>query len=69
MIDKRHLAEDAPLAQCIEQAVAEADFDRSGFDDEQFRQEAPVLRRLSDEFMLCAYGLNQVRREWEKAGS
>jgi hypothetical protein len=38
----------------------------STFDDEQFRDEAPVLRRLSDEFMLCAYGLNQVRREWEK---
>ena len=38
----------------------------STFDDERFRDEAPVLRRLSDEFMLCAYGLNQVRREWEK---
>jgi hypothetical protein len=41
----------------------------STFDDDQFRDEAPVLRRLSDEFMLCAYGLNQVRREWEKTGS
>src|SRR5882724_1162891 len=41
----------------------------STFDDEQFRDEALVLRRLSDEFMLCAYGLNQVRREWEKSGS
>ena len=38
-------------------------------DDDKLRQEAPILRRLSDEFMLCAYGLNQVRREWEKAGS
>jgi len=26
-----------------------------------------VLRRLSDEFELCAYGLNQVRREWERS--
>jgi hypothetical protein len=38
-------------------------------DDDKLRKEAPVLRRLSDEFMLCAYGLNQVRREWEKGGS
>jgi hypothetical protein len=27
--------------------------------------EAPVLRRLSDEFELCAYGLSRIRREWE----
>ena len=26
----------------------------------------PVLRRLSDEFELCAFGLSQVRKEWEK---
>jgi hypothetical protein len=38
----------------------------STFEDEPFREEAPVLRRLSSEFELCAYGLNQVRREWEK---
>jgi hypothetical protein len=25
-----------------------------------------ILRRLSDEFELCAFGLSQVRREWEK---
>jgi hypothetical protein len=25
-----------------------------------------ILRRLSDEFELCAYGLSRVRREWEK---
>jgi hypothetical protein len=25
-----------------------------------------VLRRLSDQFELCAYGLNQVRREWQQ---
>ena len=28
--------------------------------------QAPVLRRLSDEFELCAFGLSRVRREWEK---
>jgi hypothetical protein len=39
----------------------------STFADEPYREEAPVLRRLSEEFELCAYGLNQVRREWERA--
>jgi hypothetical protein len=29
--------------------------------------EAPVLRRLSDEFELCAFGLSRVRKEWERA--
>jgi hypothetical protein len=38
----------------------------STFAEEPFREEAPVLRRLSDEFELYAYGLNQVRREWER---
>ena len=28
--------------------------------------EAPVLRRLSVEFELCAYGLSRVRKEWER---
>ena len=39
----------------------------STYADEPYTIEAPVLRRLSDEFELCAYGLNQVRREWERA--
>ncbi len=39
----------------------------STFEDEPYRDEAPVLRRLSEEFELCAYGLNQVRREWERS--
>jgi hypothetical protein len=34
----------------------------STLDDDQ----APVLRRLSDQFELCAFGLSRVRREWEK---
>ena len=38
----------------------------STFEDDPFREEAPVLRRLSADFELCAYGLSQVRREWEK---
>lgn len=28
-------------------------------------EEAPVLRRLSDDFELCAYGLRRVRSCWE----
>jgi hypothetical protein len=31
--------------------------------------EAPVLRRLSDQFELCAFGLSRIRREWEKSES
>lgn len=39
----------------------------STFEDEPYREEAPVLRRLSDQFELMAYGLNQVRKEWERS--
>lgn len=38
----------------------------SSYEDAPYQEEAPVLRRLSDEFELCAYGLNQVRHEWER---
>ena len=31
-------------------------------------EQAPVLRRLSVEFELCAFGLSRVRREWESHG-
>ncbi|WP_435015492.1 hypothetical protein TA3x_003032 [Tundrisphaera sp. TA3] len=27
---------------------------------------APVLRRLSEQFELCAFGLSRVRQEWER---
>jgi hypothetical protein len=39
----------------------------STFEDEPYRTEAPILRRLSEGFELVAYGLNQVRREWERS--
>ncbi|MEO6810076.1 MAG: hypothetical protein ABI353_13260 [Isosphaeraceae bacterium] len=29
-------------------------------------EEAPVFRRLSAEFELCAFGLSRVRSEWER---
>lgn len=41
----------------------------STFEADDYREEAPVLRRLSQQFELCAYGLNQVRREWERGPS
>jgi hypothetical protein len=39
----------------------------STFEEDPYREQAPVLRRLSEDFELCAYGLNQVRRSWERA--
>jgi hypothetical protein len=38
----------------------------STFDDDPYRQEAPVLRRLSREYELWAFGLSQVRRELDR---
>lgn len=38
----------------------------STYDGEEFRAQAPVLRRLSDEFELCSRGLARVRHEWER---
>jgi hypothetical protein len=38
----------------------------STFDGEPYQEEAPVLRRLSEEFELCTFGLHRVRTEWEK---
>jgi hypothetical protein len=38
----------------------------STFEDAPYKDEAPVLRRLSQEFELCAFGLRQVRREWDR---
>lgn len=40
-------------------------FIASTFDEDRYRDEAPVLRRLSDEFELCSYGLQRARHEWE----
>ncbi|GAB4158332.1 MAG: hypothetical protein Tsb009_35530 [Planctomycetaceae bacterium] len=38
----------------------------STYEEEPYEREAPVLRRLSEDFELCSYGLNCVRAEWEK---
>jgi len=39
----------------------------STFEEDPHREESRVLRRLSEQFELCAFGLNQVRREWERS--
>lgn len=36
------------------------------FDYGAYREEAPVLRKISEEFELCLYGLNTVRRELDR---
>lgn len=36
------------------------------FDYDPYKEEARILRQLSQGFELCMYGLNMVRREWEK---
>src|SRR5262245_1781906 len=38
----------------------------STYEDDAYAEEAPVLRRLSEQFELCAWGLSQVRKEWEQ---
>lgn len=38
----------------------------STFEDEPYKEESPVLRRLSERFELCAFGLTKVRHEWER---
>lgn len=40
-------------------------FRASQFDDRRCRCQNPVLHRLSEEFELCAAGLNRVRRQWD----
>ena len=35
-------------------------------DDDHFRNESAVFRRLSEQFEICAIGLREVRREWEE---
>lgn len=37
----------------------------SQYEEGEFRDEAPVLRRLAEQFELCAVGLRKVREEWE----
>jgi hypothetical protein len=38
----------------------------STFDEKPYDREAPILRRLSEEFELCTFGLNRVRHLLEQ---
>lgn len=38
----------------------------SCFDQFEYRQEAPLFRRLSDAFELCVFGLNLVKQDLER---
>jgi len=40
-------------------------FIASTFRDDEYATESDVLERLSQQFELCAFGLREVRREWE----
>jgi hypothetical protein len=37
----------------------------SSFDQFEYRDEAPLFRRLSENFELCVFGLNLVKRDLE----
>jgi hypothetical protein len=38
----------------------------ASFNYSAYKEEAPVLKKISDEFELCLYGLNMVRTEMDK---
>ncbi|MFV0445811.1 MAG: hypothetical protein ACK5Q5_19715 [Planctomycetaceae bacterium] len=38
----------------------------SEFREQPYQDEAPILRRIGDQFELCSFGLNRVRKEWER---
>jgi hypothetical protein len=40
----------------------------SCFDQGEYRDEAPLFRQLSDQFELCIFGLNMVKRDLEEIG-
>lgn len=39
----------------------------STYNEGRFAEQAPLLRRLSDEFEICGLGLSRVRQEWIRA--
>lgn len=58
------LKKDSLLDYC--QQGKRAYYIASTFEGDEYRDQAPVLRRLADEFELCTVGLNRVRREWQR---
>jgi hypothetical protein len=47
-------------------AGRESYFIVSNFDQFEYREEAPLFRRLSESFELCVYGLNLVKQDLER---
>jgi hypothetical protein len=48
------------------QTGKESYFIVSSFDQFEYREEAPLFRRLSESFELCVYGLNLVKQDLER---
>jgi hypothetical protein len=61
---RRYLSKDHLIDYC--QQGKRSYYIASTFDEDPYRDEAKVLRRLSHDFEVCAYGLSQARREWER---
>jgi len=48
------------------QTGKESYFIVSSFDQFEYREEAPLFRRLSESFELCVYGLNLVKQDLKR---
>ena len=49
-----------------EQQGRKSYFIASKFEDDPYGEEAPILRRLSQDYDLVRFGLNRVRQDWDK---
>ncbi|MDA0285538.1 MAG: hypothetical protein O3B86_19515 [Planctomycetota bacterium] len=49
-----------------EQQGRESYFIASKFKDDPYGEEAPILRRLSQDFDLVRFGLNRIRQDWDR---
>lgn len=49
-----------------EQQGRESYFIASKYEEDPYTDEAPVLRRLSEEYDVVRHGLNRVREEWDR---
>jgi hypothetical protein len=49
-----------------EQQGRESYFIASKFEEDPYGKEAPVLRRLSQDYDLVRFGLNRIRQDWDR---
>ena len=49
-----------------EQQGRQSYFIASKFEDDPYGEEAPVLRRLSQDYDLVRFGLNRIRQQWDQ---